>query len=82
MQSIIYSALMIPVGFLPYFTGITGKGTSGIICMAVLFICNLWMVYVSVLLFRNMNAISARRVMFSSYFYLMVVLLALFMARA
>ncbi|MBK7122980.1 MAG: protoheme IX farnesyltransferase [Chitinophagaceae bacterium] len=82
MQSIIYSAMMIPVGFLPYFTGVTGKGTSGIICMAVLFICNLWMVYVSVLLFKNMNAKSARRVMFSSYFYLMVVLLALFIARA
>jgi len=82
MQSIIYSALMIPMGFLPYFTGVTAKGTSGIICMAVLFICNLWMVYVSVLLFKNMTAKSARMVMFSSYFYLMVVLLALFIAKA
>lgn len=82
MQSIIYSALMIPMGFLPYFTGVTAKGISGIICMAVLFICNLWMVYVSVLLFKNMTAKSARMVMFSSYFYLMVVLLALFIAKA
>ena len=77
IQSIIYSALMIPVGFLPYYTGI-----SGIESMFVLLLCNLWMVYVSVLLFIRMDAKSARRVMFSSYFYLMIVLLALFANRA
>jgi protoheme IX farnesyltransferase len=82
MQSIIYSALMIPMGFLPYIFGITDKGTRGIIATAVLLFCNLWMVYVSVLLFKNMDAKSARRVMFSSYFYLMIVLLALFVGRA
>lgn len=76
IQSIIYSALMIPVGFLPFITGISGK-TS----MFILLACNLWMVYVSVLLFINMDAKSARRVMFSSYFYLMIVLLAMFANR-
>jgi heme o synthase len=76
MQSIIYSALMIPVGFLPYYTGI-----SGLTSMYILLGCNLWMVYVSVLLFKNMDAGSARRVMFSSYFYLMIVLLAMFANR-
>lgn len=77
MQSIIYSALMIPVGFLPYYTGLSGMAS-----MWVLLGCNLWMVYVSVLLFIKMDAKSARRVMFSSYFYLMIVLLALFADRA
>lgn len=77
MQSIIYSALMIPVGFLPYYTGM-----SGLTSMYVLLACNLWMVFVSVLLFIRMDATSARRVMFSSYFYLMIVLLALFANRA
>ncbi len=77
MQSIIYSSLMIPVGFLPYYTGM-----SGLASMYVLLGCNLWMVYVSVLLFKRMDAASARRVMFSSYFYLMIVLLALFANRA
>jgi heme o synthase len=77
MQSIIYSALMIPVGFLPYYTGL-----SGIESMFVLLLCNGWMVYVSVLLFIRMDAKAARRVMFSSYFYLMIVLLALFANRA
>jgi protoheme IX farnesyltransferase len=46
--------------------------------MWILLACNLGMVYVSVLLFLRMDAKSARRVMFSSYFYLMIVLLALF----
>ncbi len=77
VQSIIYSALMIPVGFLPWVSGI-----SGITSMFVLLACNLAMVYVSVLLFIRMDAKSARRVMFSSYFYLMIVLLALFADRA
>ena len=76
MQSIIYSALMIPMGFVPYFTGISGM-TSFFILLA----CNLWMVYVSVMLFIRMNAKSARMVMFSAYFYLMIVLLALFANR-
>ncbi len=77
VQSIIYSALMIPVGFLPHTAGI-----GGINSMYILLGCNLCMVYVSVLLFKRMDAKSARRVMFSSYFYLMIVLLALFADRA
>jgi protoheme IX farnesyltransferase len=81
LQTIIYSAMMIPFGLLPYFSGIIDTGTRGIICTAILFICNLWMVFVSVLLFKNMDLKSARKVMFSSYFYLMIVLLALLFGR-
>ena len=81
LQCIIYSALMIPFGLLPYFTGIVDVGTRGLIATAILFICNMWMVYVSVLLFISMDLKSARKVMFSSYFYLMIVLLALFVGR-
>ncbi len=73
MQTVIYSALMIPMGLLPYATGMSGN-----MSMWILLACNLWMVYVSILLFLKMDAKSARRVMFSSYFYLMIVLLALF----
>ncbi len=82
LQTVIYSAMMIPFGLLPYLTGMIDTGTRGIICTAVLFLCNLWMVYVSVLLFIHMDVKSARKVMFSSYFYLMVVLLALLVAKA
>jgi protoheme IX farnesyltransferase len=76
LQCIIYSSLMIPVGLLPYFTGIAGM-TS----MWILIACNLWMVYKSIILFIKMDVKSARMVMFSSYFYLMIVLLALFANR-
>ena len=76
LQTIIYSTLMIPFGFLPYYTGI-----AGIVSLWILLACNLWMVYVSVLLFISMDLKSARMVMFSSYFYLMIVLLALFVDR-
>ena len=82
LQTIIYSTLMIPFGLMPYFAGMIDFGARGIAATSILFLCNLWMVYVSVLLFINMDVKSARRVMFSSYFYLMIVLLALFVARA
>jgi protoheme IX farnesyltransferase len=64
---------MIPFGLLPYFMGI-----AGFFSMWILLACNVWMVLVSIQLFRKMDLKSARMVMFSSYFYLMIVLLALF----
>ena len=73
LQTIIYSALMLPVGLLPHFFGMTGS-----VSMWILIACNLAMVYVSVLLFINMDIKSARRVMFSSYFYLLVVFLSMY----
>lgn len=72
VQTVIYSTLMVPVGMLPYVFGI-----SGILSVWILLACNLWMVYVSILLLVKMNAGAARRVMFSSYFYLMIVFLTL-----
>jgi heme o synthase len=72
LQTIIYSAVMIPVGMLPVMVGI-----SGMVSMWILLGCNLWMVYVSIRLYMNMDVASARKVMFSSYFYLAIVLLAL-----
>ena len=72
IQSIIYSLLLIPVGVLPYFTGI-----SGLISIAVIFIANLFMVYQCVQLYRKMEVKAARRVMFSSYIYLPVIFFAM-----
>jgi len=76
-QTVIYSMLMIPVGMLPYYFKI-----SGVTSMWILLACNLWMVFVSVLLFFKMDVAAARKVMFSSYFYLMIVLLALLFDKA
>jgi protoheme IX farnesyltransferase len=73
IQGIMYSALMIPVGILPFLYHISGE-----VSMWILLGCNLFMVYVSVLLLLKMDIPSARKVMFSSYFYLMIVFLSLF----
>lgn len=72
MQAIIYSVVMVPVGMLPYYFDI-----SGTLSFWIVLACNLWMVAVSVRLFVKMNAAAARMVMFSAYFYLMVVFLSL-----
>lgn len=72
MQAIIYSLLMVPVGVIPYLIQMSG----GVSLMIVL-IANMFMVWQSVRLYREMNVQAARRVMFSSYLYLPVVLLSL-----
>jgi heme o synthase len=72
VQTIMYSVLMVPVGILPYVFKMSGE-----VSMWIVLGCNLWMVYTSLRLYRNMTAGSARLVMFSSYIYLAVVLLAL-----
>ena len=72
MQTIMYSVLMIPVGLLPYYFGLTG-----ITSVWILIACNLFMVVQSARLYKEMDVKAARRVMFSSYIYLPIVLLAL-----
>ena len=72
LQSIIYSMLMIPVGMLPFYFQISGS-----VSLWILLICNLTMVFLSVMLFMRMNVQAARRVMFGSYFYLVTVFLSL-----
>lgn len=72
VQSIMYSALMIPVGILPKVFGMAGNVSLWIVLAA-----NLFMVVQSIRLYNEMDVKAARRVMFSSYIYLPIVLLAL-----
>jgi protoheme IX farnesyltransferase len=72
LQAVMYSVLMIPIGLLPMYFGLTGK-TS----MWILIACNLFMVFQCIRLYKEMDVKAARRVMFSSYIYLPIVLLAL-----
>lgn len=72
IQSVIYSLILVPVGVLPYLFGM-----SGIISFWIVLLANLGMVWLCVQLYRKMEVGAARRVMFGSYFYLPVVLLAL-----
>jgi len=72
IQSIVYTLVLIPIGTLPYLTGM-----SGVVSFWILLAANLFMLWQCIRLYRQMEAKAARRVMFSSYIYLPVVLLAL-----
>ena len=72
LQSIMYSVLMVPIGFLPRYIGLTGS-----VSMWILLIANIFMVVQCLRLYQNMGVPAARRVMFSSYIYLPIVYLAL-----
>ncbi len=72
IQAITYSLVLIPVGVLPYFLAI-----SGIASLIIVTLANLFMVWQCVRLYKEMDVKAARRVMFSSYIYLPVVLLAM-----
>jgi protoheme IX farnesyltransferase len=73
IQAILYSVILVPIGFLPHVSGLTGT-----ISMYVVLAANLYMVWQCLRLYREMDVKAARRVMFSSYIYLPVVLLALY----
>ena len=72
MQAVMYSLMMIPCGVLPYYVGM-----SGTVSLWIVIACNIFMVVQCVRLYIEMDVKSARRVMFSSYIYLPIVLLAL-----
>jgi heme o synthase len=82
LQTIMYSLILIPVTLAPYFTGMCsyddmqGKISLGLIGMA-----NLFMIGRCLTLYRKMDVGSARKVMFGSYMYLPVVMLALLLSK-
>jgi protoheme IX farnesyltransferase len=72
LQTVIYSLLLLPMGVVPYLIGM-----SGLIGLIIVTIANIFMVWQCIRLYREMEVKAARRVMFSSYIYLPVVLFAL-----
>jgi heme o synthase len=72
VQAIIYSLLLIPAGVVPYLIEM-----SGVVSLWIVLVANMFMVWQCVRLYREMTTQAARRVMFSSYIYLPVVLLGL-----
>jgi heme o synthase len=72
IQTIMYSLLLVPIGVIPYFIHM-----SGLVSLVIVGIANLFMVLRCVNLYRQMDVKAARKVMFGSYIYLPVVLLAL-----
>ncbi len=72
VQALLYSIILVPLGVLPFMWNMTGSVSVVIVGLA-----NLFMIFQCVRLFREMDVKAARRVMFSSYIYLPIVLLAL-----
>ena len=72
IQAIIYSLLLIPVGVIPYFIEM-----SGVVSLVIVLLANFFMVWRCVQLYQSMDVKAARKVMFGSYIWLPVVLLAL-----
>jgi len=72
LQTIVYALLLIPVCSLPYLINM-----SGMTSLIVVMVANLFLVAQCIRLYNEMDAKAARRVMFSSYIYLPIVLLAL-----
>jgi protoheme IX farnesyltransferase len=83
MQTVIYSLLLIPVSMIPYFIGMCSyEDIKGMIGLVLVGLGNLFMLWRCISLYQKMDVGSARRVMFGSYLYLPVVLLALLMSKA
>lgn len=83
LQTVLYSLLLVPVTLAPYYTGmcsydmVQGKISLGLIALA-----NLFMIGRCLMLYKRMDVGSARKVMFGSYMYLPVVMLALLLSKA
>lgn len=83
MQSVAYAVLMLPVCILPYIIHLTEyKTMTGAISFGLVILANIFLIGQCVRLYKEMNVEAARRVMFSSYIYLPVVLLALLASKA
>ena len=83
MQTVMYAVLLIPVCVLPFVIELTEYSTTkGKICLGLVMLSNLFLIVQCVRLYQEMNAKAARRVMFSSYIYLPIVLLALLACKA
>lgn len=77
LQTIIYSMLLVPVTLAPYYTGMCSyDDLTGTISLGLVVLANAFMILRCLTLYRKMDVGSARKVMFGSYMYLPVVMLA------
>ena len=83
LQTIIYSLLLVPVSLAPFYTGICSyNDLVGKISLGLITLANLFMIGRCVTLYRKMDVGSARKVMFGSYLYLPVVMLAMLLSKS
>jgi heme o synthase len=78
MQTIAYSLLLFPITIAPYFLGMCSyNGVTGMVALGLVILANFFMLFRCIRLYQKMDQRAARGVMFGSYMYLPVVLLAL-----
>lgn len=83
LQTVVYSLLMLPVSVAPFFVKMCDpQSVMGMIAVGIIVAANIFLIGRSVALYNKMDVPSARKVMFGSYIYLPVVLLALLLAKA
>ena len=82
LQTVVYSLLLVPVTLAPFFIEMCNYDTvSGKIGLVLIILANIFMIMRCVMLYMKMDVSSARKVMFGSYLYLPVILLALLMCK-
>jgi heme o synthase len=82
LQTIIYSLLLVPVTLAPFFTGMCSyDDVKGLIGIGLIAAANIFMIGRCLTLYKTMEVAAARKVMFGSYLYLPVVMLALLLAK-
>jgi heme o synthase len=82
LQAVIYSLVLATVTLIPYYIDICEyNSVAGKIGLGLVIAANLFMIMRCVKLYSKMDIPSARRVMFGSYMYLPVVLLALLLSK-
>lgn len=82
IQTIAYSLLLVPVTIAPYYTGMCTYGDlKGKISVVLIILANVFMVGRCIRLYQKMDVGSARQVMFGSYMYLPVILLAMLLSK-
>lgn len=82
-QALIYAILMVPIGLLPYLLTYLGQANlSTTPSLYIVLLSNIYMVLQCYRLLTDGNDKAARRVMFTSYIYLPVVLLALLLFKS
>lgn len=71
-QSVLYTLLLLPLGFLPYLTGMSGAYSA-----LVIFFSHIGLLYLAINLLRRMTSAAARWLMFGCYIYLPVLYFSL-----
>ncbi|HYM95457.1 MAG TPA: heme o synthase [Chitinophagaceae bacterium] len=83
VQTVVYSLVLLPVTIVPFFIEMCRyNDVKGMISLAIVMLANVFMISRCLKLYKKMDVSSARKVMFGSYIYLPVVLLAFLLSKA